>query len=104
MAREQLKTLTEQMYYIMLVLRHENFGYGIMEDVKKRTGGRIEIGAGTLYALLARFEKEDIIRCTREEERKRYYQLNEKGEQMLKDEYTRLKQLILDGEELEDAK
>ncbi|MBS6373316.1 MAG: helix-turn-helix transcriptional regulator [Erysipelotrichaceae bacterium] len=104
MAREQLKTLTEQMYYIMLALRHENFGYGIMEEVKKCTGGRVEIGAGTLYALLARFEKEKIICCTREEDRKRYYRLDEKGEQMLKDEYRRLKQLILDGEELEEAK
>lgn len=103
MAREQLKTLTEQMYYIMLTLRRENFGYGIMEEVSRRTDGRIEIGAGTLYALLGRFEKEGIIRCTKAEDRKRYYQLNEKGEQMLKDEYLRLKQLLLDGKELEDA-
>ena len=42
MAREQLKTLTEPMYYILLSLLKENHGYGIMQMVDELTEG----GAG----------------------------------------------------------
>ena len=62
MAREQLKTLTEPMYYILLSLLKENHGYGIMQMVEELTEGRVIIGAGTLYTLLGRFEKDEIIR------------------------------------------
>ena len=39
MAREQLKTLTEPMYYILLSLLKENHGYGIMQMVDELTDG-----------------------------------------------------------------
>lgn len=61
MAREQLKTLTEPMYYILLTLIDPQYGYGIMREVDRRTLGRVKIGAGTLYSLLSRFEEEGII-------------------------------------------
>ena len=49
MAREQLKTLTEPMYYILLMLSEPQHGYGIMQEIEKHTGGRVKVGAGTLY-------------------------------------------------------
>lgn len=102
MPREQLKTLTEQMFYILLVLRNPNFGYKIMEDVKEKTNARVNIGAGTLYALLARFEKEGYIEQVGENDRKKYYRLTPQGQNILKEEYLRLKFLVEDGKELED--
>ena len=62
MARKKLDTLTEQMYYVLLSLTEERHGYGIMQYVSELTRGRVAIGAGTLYALLGRFEKEGLIR------------------------------------------
>lgn len=50
MARKKLDTLTEQMYYVLLALTEERHGYGIMQDTAALTGGRVIIGAGTLYA------------------------------------------------------
>ncbi len=97
MAREQLKTLTEPMYYILLMLSEPQHGYGIMQEVEKLTGGRVKIGAGTLYNLLSRFEEENIIIQLSEEDRRKTYTLTDKGLSILKDEYTRLKQLVSDG-------
>jgi len=71
MAREQLKNLTEPMYYILLTLTTPQHGYGIMQEVDRRTEGRVKIGAGTLYNLLSRFEEEDIIAQVSEENRKK---------------------------------
>lgn len=97
MAREQLKTLTEQMYYILLTLSEPQHGYGIMQEVDRRTEGRVKIGAGTLYNLLSRFEEENIIVQLSEENRRKVYTLTDKGLNILKDEYQRLKQLVSDG-------
>lgn len=100
MAREQLKTLTEQMYYILLTLTENHHGYGIMQEVDRRTDGRVKIGAGTLYSLLSRFEEEDIIVQVAEEDRRKIYTLTDKGLSILKDEHKRLKQLVSDGNDI----
>lgn len=97
MAREQLKTLTEQMYYILLSLMEPNHGYGIMQDVDLLTKGRVKIGAGTLYNLLSRFEEEDIIEQISEKDRRKTYIITQKGKDILDEEYNRLKRLIQDG-------
>ena len=97
MAREQLKTLTEPMYYILLVLLEEQHGYGIMQRILELTKGRVSIGAGTLYTLLSRFEKEGIIKQVREEERKKIYTLMNKGKILLYEEEERLKKLLEDA-------
>lgn len=100
MAREQLKTLTEPMYYILLTLTEPQHGYGIMQEVDRRTEGRVKIGAGTLYSLLSRFEEEDIVVQVSEENRRKIYTITHKGLDILKDEYQRLKQLISDGKDI----
>lgn len=97
MAREQLKNLTEPMYYILLALSEPQHGYGIMQEVERRTEGRVKIGAGTLYNLLSRFEEENFIVQVSEENRRKTYALTDKGLDILAEEYQRLKQLVSDG-------
>lgn len=97
MAREQLKNLTEPMYYILLSLLKENHGYGIMQMVDELTEGRVVIGAGTLYTLLGRFEKEEIIKQVAEENRRKIYIITEKGKGLLGEEFQRLNHLVEDG-------
>lgn len=79
MARKKLETLTEQMFYVLLALREERHGYGIMQAIAELTGGRVSVGAGTLYALLERFEKDGLIRRTRTEDNRKYYVLMPEG-------------------------
>ncbi|HJC09809.1 MULTISPECIES: PadR family transcriptional regulator [unclassified Blautia] len=97
MAREQFQTLTEPMYYILLALTEECCGVDIMEKVRKISGGRVKVGPGTLYAMLSKFEKNQIIRLTGEENRRKSYIITEAGRKMLLEEYERLKIMAEDG-------
>ena len=90
MPRERFKTLTEQMFYILLCLHEECRGVDILEMVRTLTGGRVNIGSGTLYDLLEQFVKEGAIKETKAEGRRRSYIITEKGRQMLDKEYERL--------------
>lgn len=100
MAREQLQTLTEPMYYLLLSLKQERYGYEIMAYIEEFTQGRVKIGPGTLYALLARFEEEGIIEMMSLEERRKNYLITSYGEELLEEEKKRLKQLIADGDRI----
>ena len=97
MAREQFKTLTEPMYYILLALLEECCGVDIMEKVKSISNGRVLVGPGTLYAMLAKFEENDVIRLTASEGRRKSYIITEVGKEMLRQEYERLKIMVSDG-------
>ena len=96
MPREKFRTLTEQMFYILLCLKHECCGMDIMEQVKAMTGGRVVVGPGTLYNLLEQFCEAEMIRETKAEGRRRSYILTEKGGQTLKEEYDRLTSQLAD--------
>ena len=101
MARRKLETLTEQMYYVLLALAGESrHGYQIMQVVSALTEGRVALGAGTLYALLGRFEEEGFLFLCDTQERRKYYALTEEGRRVLQAEYERLRRLVADGAEI----
>ena len=100
MAREKLQNLTEPMYYILLALTKERHGYEIMQAIEQFTGGRVEVGPGTLYALLSRFEKKGFIRLTSDDGRRKTYIITKSGKGILYEEFNRLNQLVKDGEKI----
>jgi len=97
MARKKLDTLTEPMYYTLLSLLQPRHGYGIMQYISELTAGRVNVGAGTLYALLARFEAEHLIVHTHTSENRKYYRLTEEGLHILTEEYHRLSRQAADA-------
>lgn len=100
MAREQLKTLTEPMYYILLSLNEERYGYEIMKYINEFTEGRVEVGPGTLYALLGRFENEKIIEKVSTENRRKNYIITDFGRELLEEERQRLLILLKDSNKI----
>jgi len=95
LAREQLQTLTEPMYYILLaVAKQPAHGYEIMKSVADISKERVKVGAGTLYALLTRFEKEGIMQCISNDGRRKTYTLTTKGQEILRAEYLRLMESV----------
>ncbi len=98
MPREQFQNLTEPMFYILLALLEECCGVDIMDLVEEVSRGRVHIGPGTLYTLLARFEQEGMIRETENQGRKRWYRITEKGRERLLEEQERLRLQLADGE------
>ena len=97
MAREQFQNLTEPMYYILMSLLKERCGVDIMEAVTEVSKDRVKVGPGTLYALLGKFEKENMIRETEVQGRRRSYIITDKGKEILIDEYRRLITMVDDG-------
>ena len=90
MAREKFKTLTEQMFYVLLCLQEERCGIDILTWVPQATGDRVTVGSGTLYHLLEQFLDEGLIEETKVEGRKRSYRITAEGEAMLRREYDRI--------------
>ena len=96
MAREKFKTLTEQMFYVLLCLYDECYGMDILAKVPEMTEGRVSVGSGTLYTLLEQFTEEEMIKETKVEGRKRSYIITEKGKEMLNKEFLRLNAQVRD--------
>ena len=96
MPREKFRTLTEQMFYILLCLRQECCGMDIMEQVKTLTEGRVAVGPGTLYNLLEQFADAGMIRETKAQGRRRSYIITEKGREALEQENARMKTMLAD--------
>ncbi len=90
MPREKFRTLTEQMFYVLLCLKTECYGMDILDRVPAMTGGRVTVGSGTLYNLLEQFLDAGMIIETKVQGRRRSYLLTEKGKDMLDAEYDRI--------------
>ena len=55
MPREKFRTLTEQMFYVLLCLKTECYGLDILDRIPAMTNSRVSVGSGTLYHLLEQF-------------------------------------------------
>lgn len=99
MAKEKPIVLTESIYYILLSLKEPLHGYGIMQNIKELTGGRINMAPGTLYGALTNLLDKGWIRVISDggEKGKKEYQLTPAGIQVLKQEYLRLGELVAVG-------
>ena len=91
--------LTEAVYYILLSLTEPMHGYGIMQNVARLSGGRVNLAAGTLYgAINSLLEKGWIAALPGEKDsRKKEYRITEAGEQILLMELARLRELMENG-------
>jgi|SRR5665648_230755 len=89
--------MTEAMYYILLALMNPNHGYQLMSIIEQVSKGRIKMGPGTLYGVLTRLQKDELIVILNDDGRRKTYAVTEDGRTALKAEYMRLKDMIQDG-------
>ena len=91
--------LTEGVYYILLSLTAPMHGYGIMQNVDLLSQGRIQLAAGTLYGAINKLlEKKWIIALPEiQDSRKKEYQITDTGLNILRNEITRLHELLRNG-------
>jgi DNA-binding PadR family transcriptional regulator len=93
--------LTPLSFHILLALADDDrHGYGIIKEVRERTNGEVNPGAGTLYAAVQRMLDDGLIAETTErpatgdDERRRYYRLSALGRQVARAEALRLARVI----------
>ena len=92
--------LTEVTFYILLALCAPRHGYAVMQFVSERTGGRLELGAGTLYGALGTLEKRGWIKCCGGGGRRREYVITPEGLAATHGELARLRELTSHAEEI----
>ncbi len=92
-ARKRYIPMSETMFYILLSLREERHGYGIMQYVRELTKGRITLGAGTVYQSLKKLETDGLIEPTEVKDRRIMYIITPAGWQILSEEAKRIKEI-----------
>ena len=89
--------MTEAMYYVLLTLLNPNHGYQLMSAIETVSNGRIRMGPGTLYGVLARMQKEQLIYLCVDDGRRKTYRITDAGREALQAEYNRLNAMVADG-------
>jgi DNA-binding PadR family transcriptional regulator len=99
---ETLLPLPSVTFHILIALAaNDRHGYAIIQDVAQRTGGKLKLGAGTLYRSLQRMLEQGLIVETgdrpdpeSDDERRRYYRITPYGESVVRAEARRLTELV----------
>ena len=94
--------LKPQWFHIMLSLAgEEQHGYGIMQEVQRRTTGKVRLWPATLYGSIKRLIAAELIEESDErpapeldDARRRYYRLTALGKRVLDAEGERLEELV----------
>jgi DNA-binding PadR family transcriptional regulator len=95
---ESFIPLTPVAFEILLALADgEQHGYSIMREVESRSGGTVTLHPGTLYRALARLLESGLIEelderpgLDRDDERRRYYRMTDRGRAVARAEALRL--------------
>ena len=99
---EMFLPLKSNWFQILVSLSdQEQHGYGIMQEVLERTGGKVRLWPATLYGTLKRLIEEELIEESAErpapefdDARRRYYRMTPLGRRVLVAESERLKDLV----------
>ena len=100
-------------HILVCLVDGEQHGYGIMQDVLERSGGKVRLWPATLYGSLKRLIEKRLIAESGErpapeldDARRRYYKLTPLGRQVLELESQRLKDLVrvLDARRRQEAR
>ena len=104
MPKKSMDILTESMFYVLMAFSTGPMaGIEVVQFIKDRTKGRLQMGPATLYTLLAKFEKEKLIREILVDGRKRTYRITDKGRTVYRDELDRLMQCVQDATATEET-
>jgi len=99
---EALLPLPPATFHILMAVADEDrHGYAIIRDIASRTGGDLQMSAGTLYRSIQRMLEQGLIIETRErpapeddDERRRYYRISPFGLAVARAEARRLAQMV----------
>lgn len=79
----ELKRGTIEMVLLTLLAERERYGYEIVSAIEARSGGRLEVGDGTLYPVLYRLEEAGYVSPRWETPERgvprKYYRITEEG-------------------------
>ena len=90
--------LTEVSFFVLLAAYEPRHGYGMMQFIEEQTGGRLCLGAGTLYGAINTLLKKGWIEpCGGE---KKQYAVTAEGRRIAAAELRRLRELTAAAERI----
>jgi DNA-binding PadR family transcriptional regulator len=94
-----LLPLTPAMFHVLVALADgETHGYQILKDVEQLTDGSVRLSTGTLYGIIKRLLGDGLIResgsSSKEDERRRSYELTSFGREVARAEAARLESTL----------
>ena len=99
---DALLPLPTAFFHILIALAdRDRHGYSIMQEVSARTGGKVQLSAGSLYSSIRRMLEQGLIEelakspdPSSRDERRRYYRLTRLGKRVAAAEVERLNALV----------
>lgn len=85
---------------LSLLAENDNYGYQLIKDVQRISGGTLQWKEGSLYPVLLKLEKKGLISSYIKQEdgrNRKYYSLNQPGRaalRELKSEWTNINQIM----------
>ena len=99
---DELLPLAPAVFHILVALSEgERHGYAIKKDVARRSGGKVQLGPGTLYGSIKKMLEDGLIEESAQrpdfhldDERRRYYRLTPFGRRVAAAEVERMRALV----------
>jgi PadR family transcriptional regulator, regulatory protein PadR len=83
MIRKELVAASAEPMILALLARGESYGYAIIQEIKTRSGGKMQWTDGMLYPVLHRMERRSLIKARWGESetgrKRKYYSLKKDG-------------------------
>lgn len=77
---------------LLIIRRQEIYGYEIIQKLREKTGGDLQVAEGTLYPVLRKMEAKEWIKGTWKKMEsgrdRKYYSITSKGEDELREQYS----------------
>lgn len=88
-ALDLLRGNTDWLLLFLIMEEQYTYGYRLIKEIERRSGGYFRFKEGTVYPALRRLEKEGLIQGEWQElpnrQERRYYHITEKGKQVLRE-------------------
>jgi DNA-binding PadR family transcriptional regulator len=97
---ETFLPLSAPVFHVLIAMADgDKHGYAILKEVEERTGGKVRLSAGTLYAIIKRLLNDGFIeeieeRPAEDDERRRYYTLTAFGRKVAAAEAQRMEDMV----------
>ena len=78
---------------VLLILKEgESYGYEIIQQLREKTNGQLEVAEGTLYPMLKKMEAKKWVQAAWKKaesgRERRYYKLSAKGTQQIQEQFS----------------
>jgi DNA-binding PadR family transcriptional regulator len=87
MIRKELVAASAEPLVLSLLSKGENYGYAIIQEIKARSGNKLQWTDGMLYPVLHRMERKGWIKSRWDEgegaHRRKYYSIKDEGKKAL---------------------